>query len=121
MTPFKPVLSEYPLLAFCRYYIQKINSRRSTVLRKRGHYSVDNVSLAKDYSIILFPCTYFDICSVATSPNDINLAPMFKPDIDQSYSAPGVGLIVPSMPSRSTVNLKSPLLELDINLWREPK
>ncbi len=52
------------------------------MLRKRGYYSINNVSLAKDYSIILFPCTYFNIYNVATSPNDINLIPMFKPDID---------------------------------------
>lgn len=65
-----------------------VDGKRSTLLRKRGHYNIDNVSLAKNYSIILFPCTYFDIFNVATSPIDINLAPRLKPGIDQSYSAP---------------------------------
>lgn len=86
------------------------------MLRKRNYYSINNVSLAKDYSIILFLYTYFNICSAATSLNDINLAPIFKPNINQSYLIPGIGLNVPSMPSRSTINLKSPLLELNTNL-----
>lgn len=52
------------------------------MLRKRGYYNVDNVNLAKNYSINLFLYIYFDIFNVAIFFININLAPVFKLDVN---------------------------------------